>query len=451
MSGDFVAPVLSLSIRSEAAMAAKGAKLIINAKKLDSLAKAAEAWPEGERQMLHDNASPGGAVRVYAGGTVALGMVARFPLHPKNPVFRAIDSYVDAASLVPWREKVREWRGLIDRGIDPKLEVARQRAVEKKKQIQTLAALWDEFEKEHVAKLVKADEGRRAGEWWKSQFRDRIAAEIEPWEIGQAISKLKDRTPAEARNRLGHLGGMYSWAIGTGGWGIKSNPVGELNPTKLIGAKTRRHRVLSDEELRLVWTSCNGPVGVESLKEARRRDAKPDARAPLAYPYGPVFRLMILTGQRENEVAGMRWSEIDLRKKLWTIPVERMKMKRAHEVPLAPMALEILKSMPRFAGDCVFSTDGGKKPINGFSKSKARLDHASSTADWVLHDLRRTARTHFSPLKGVEDLVKELVIAHVPPEMQAVYDQHKYRDEKRHCLTLWEQAFANILNPAARR
>jgi integrase len=157
----------------------------------------------------------------------------------------------------------------------------------------------------------------------------------------------------------------------------------------LIGKREARDRGLSDAELRAIW----------------------DAAEAMGYPYGPCIRLLVLTGQREREVADMRWSEADFDRRLWTIPAARMKGGRAHEVPLAPAAAALLEALPRFTGECVFTTTGREKPINGFGKAKVRIDKLSGVGGWVFHDLRRTMRTHLSALP-VQDLVRELVIAH---------------------------------------
>ena len=118
---------------------------------------------------------------------------------------------------------------------------------------------------------------------------------------------------------------------------------------------------------------------------------------------------------------------------------------RAQEVPLSPAAVELFQALPRFtAGDYVFTTTAGAKPINGFSKAKARIDRLSGITAWKIHDLRRTMRTHLSALP-VQDLVRELVIAHAKPGLHRVYDQHAYQDEKRHCLELWERRLMAII------
>jgi integrase len=249
-------------------------------------------------------------------------------------------------------------------------------------------------------------------------------------EVAAAIRTIVNRgAPYQAHNALGYIRRLFTWAIGTHEFGIATSPVERLKPADLIGKREARERILSDDELRAVWAAA-GEMGP---------------------PYGPLFRLLILTGQREREVADASWSEIDFDKRLWTIPTSRMKGGRAHEIPLAPAALALLKELPRFtAGDYVFTTTDGVKPVNGFSKAKVRVDRLSGVAEWKIHDLRRTMRTHLSALP-VEDLVRELVIAHARPGFHKVYDQHSYQDEKARCLALWERRLHTILErrPAA--
>jgi integrase len=173
-----------------------------------------------------------------------------------------------------------------------------------------------------------------------------------------------------------------------------------------------------------------------------------DAAERMGFPYGPLFRLLILTGQREREVSDMSWSEGNFDQALWTVPSIRMKGARAHEIPLAPAATALLKSLPRFtAGDFVFTTTDGAKSVNGFSKAKSRIDKLSGVENWKIHDLRRTMRTHLSALP-VQDMVRELIIAHARPGLHKVYDQHNYRDEKLECLMLWEARLRQIVSPA---
>ena len=140
--------------------------------------------------------------------------------------------------------------------------------------------------------------------------------------------------------------------------------------------------------------------------------------------------------------------------KLWVIPAARMKGGFAHAVPLTPEISALLESIPRFAGgDFLFSTTGGGKPINGFGNAKARLDKLMRMdleaqglpfEPFVLHDIRRTCRTKFSAL-SVEDVVRELLLAHSRPGLHKVYDLHAYEKEKADALKLWHEKLKQIV------
>jgi integrase len=152
--------------------------------------------------------------------------------------------------------------------------------------------------------------------------------------------------------------------------------------------------------------------------------------------------MLLLTGQRRNEVARARWCEFDLSNRLWTIPAERYKSKVTHVVPLSDAMMELLEQLPRWSwtGDFLFSTTGGRLPIGGFSKSKRRLDTAMGVEGFVLHDLRRTVRTRLSELR-IPEHVAEMVIGHSKRGLARVYDQHRYIEEMRAALKAWARDF----------
>jgi integrase len=382
--------------------------------------------PAGQRHEYGDAIVPGLALRVTDRGHKSYVLVTRYPSNPKNPTRRALGE-VGAITLDEARQKARSWLGLIEKGIDPKAEETRKRAEGQRRQVNTFALVAAEFLERHAAGLKKSTEAKRIieGEFVK-RWGSRPITDIMPEEVAVAIRAIVRRgSPYQAHNALGYVRRLFNWTIGTHEFGIRTSPVAQLKPKDLIGKREARERTLSNDELRAVW----------------------NAAGEMGYPYGPVFQLLILTGQREREVAEMRWPEVDFTERLWTIPAERMKGSRAHEVPLTPRAVEAIESLPRWCGgDFVFTTTVGQKPINGFSKSKARADRLSRVSDWVIHDLRRTMRTHLSALP-VQDLVRELVIAHAKPGLHKVYDQHAYQDEKRHCLELWEARLLSIVEP----
>ena len=141
---------------------------------------------------------------------------------------------------------------------------------------------------------------------------------------------------------------LFNWATDRGD--IEFSPFAAMRPPV---SKVVRDRVLTDAEIPLVWHGADA----------------------LGYAFGPLVKLLLLTGQRRSEVAGMSWGEVDLEKKEWVIPSGRSKSQREHSVPLSSLAMEILEALPRFTqGDYLLTTTGGQKHISGFGKGKARLD-----------------------------------------------------------------------------
>ena len=223
---------------------------------------------------------------------------------------------------------------------------------------------------------------------------------------------------------------------------MQVNPCDQLNTRDLIGQRQARDRVLTDDELRAFWS----------------------ATERLGYPYGPLYRLLLLTGLRLGEVCGASWPEFDIARKEWTIPAERMKKVKGGAkpfmVPLTEATIELLAALPRFTdGDFLFSHSYGKKPLrpNLFSDPKERLDALvrdeltktrgkSALPDFVNHDIRRTVRTHLSALRIGEE-VREALLAHVRPGIKGVYDQHQYLEKKREALTLWNARLRSIIEP----
>jgi integrase len=162
-----------------------------------------------------------------------------------------------------------------------------------------------------------------------------------------------------------------------------------------------RSRTLSDDELRTIWKATEGQGAFHAL-----------------------FRFLLLTGARRGEASAMTWGEIDGAD--WTLPAARNKTKLDLVRPLSNAAQE---AMPSQAGRYVFSTDGGKTPVSGFSKFKAQLDRQSGVTGWTPHDLRRTARSLMSRA-GVPSDHAERCLGHVIGGVRGTYDRHEYYDEK---------------------
>ena len=192
-----------------------------------------------------------------------------------------------------------------------------------------------------------------------------------------------------------------------------------------------RDRVLSPAELGAIWRAC-GLVGG---------------------PWSPLFKLLILTAQRREEVAAMRWAEIDLDHGIWRIPTERTKTRRPHTVHLSGPAVEVLNGLKRAPGmgELVFSTTG-VTPVSGFSKAKTRLDALSGISNWRIHDLRRTAVTAMADL-GVDATVADRVLNHVGAgtmgTVKRVYQRSELLDQRRDALEKWSAYVIKAAFPPA--
>ena len=180
------------------------------------------------------------------------------------------------------------------------------------------------------------------------------------------------------------------------------------------------------------------------------------AAGTLGHPFGPLVRLLLLTAQRREEVAGMRWSEVSADMAVWTIPAKRAKNGAAHVVHLAPEARAVLASVPRIAGsDFVFTTTG-RTAASGFSKAKERVDAAIAKARaetavdagadpeampaWRFHDLRRSAVTWLAGA-GFPPNVCDKLLNHVTTtglsHVARVYQRAEFLPERRAALEAW--------------
>jgi integrase len=242
--------------------------------------------------------------------------------------------------------------------------------------------------------------------------------------------------PVAANRARSTLSAMFAWAIGEGI--VDSNPVIGTNKA---AEETSRERVLTDAELADVWAAC--------------RDDD----------YGRIVRLLLLTGQRRDEVGSMRWSELDLDGATWTLPGERTKNGRAHVVPLAPRAVDILKAakeaprLPRPDGTADFVFGEGQGGFSGWSRAKERLDQRIANAGkplahWTLHDLRRTAATVMADKLAVLPHVIEALLNHVSGHkagVAGVYNRAPYERDVRTALLTWADHVRAIVEAGDRK
>jgi integrase len=258
-------------------------------------------------------------------------------------------------------------------------------------------------------------------------WRGRRLSQIGRADIHDLLDGIVARgSPVTANRTLAWLRRMCSWAVERG--------LMEVSPCAGIrapAAETSRDRVLSDDELKAVW---------------RAADA-------LETPYNAFVKLLILTGARRSEVAGMMWREIDFDAKLWTLPAARAKNATEYQIPLSDSAVQTLQALPRIADSDLVFTLSGRVPIRGFHNVKTRLDGLmpADTPTWTLHDIRRTFASGCARL-GIAVHVVEAALNHKSGSIKgiaAVYNRYSYDTEKRAAMTAWARHVQVIVSGEA--
>ena len=234
-------------------------------------------------------------------------------------------------------------------------------------------------------------------------------------DVIRLLDKITDRgAPIQANRVLAYLRRMFNWCAERGL--IATSPVAGL---KAPAKERSRERVLAVEELRAILEGADG----------------------MGYPFGPMIKLLILTGQRLNEVAAAPHSEFDLGSALWKIPGSRTKNGRANDVHLSPSAVELITRLPRIDGSDLLFTTTGRSPISGFSKAKKKLDALSGVSDWTFHDLRRSFATHTTETLGCSPVVVDKILNHVSGSVKgvaAIYQRGEYLKERKEALEAWD-------------
>lgn len=270
-----------------------------------------------------------------------------------------------------------------------------------------------------------------------AQWGDRHIGDIRRADVADLIDGIARRSPAIARATFAAVRPLFSWCL--------ERDLITTSPCEGLRAPPRpksRERVLTDEEIRLAWQGSDRLSGL----------------------FGPLVKLLILTGQRRAEVAGMTWAELDLDAGVWRLTGDRTKNARAHEVDLSEQALAVIADIPK-TGALLFPARG-EGAARGFSATKrqlnrrvreageAKLDNGEEPEElpdastWRLHDLRRTAATGMAAL-GVAPHVVERVLNHVSGAqggLVGVYQRHEYRTERKAALAAWGSKVETIVS-----
>jgi integrase len=388
---------------------------------------------EGQRdRLVFDTACPGLGVRLTKGGSRAFIVQWTDPA-TKRKVREPLGVW-GSLTIDQARDAARVRLGAVAKGVNPKVERIKARA-EAERERAELALTFDKLVSEWASlHLVNrrpryAVEAERAIRNAFVDIMKRPAARITKADARAVLDNLvgAGKTPMAART-LAYARAAFQWAEKRGA--VPSNPFRGL---PIATATASRDRALSDAELAEVWA----------------------AACDMAYPFGPLIRLAILTLQRREEVAGMRWSEISNDGATWTIPAARMKNAKPHTVHLSRASREVLAEVPKIKGqDLIFSTTS-KTPVTGFSRAKLALDRRviaarakraqeagvrpAPLAPWRLHDLRRTGVSKLAAL-GIDSIIADKLLAHKAGKLHgvaAVYQRHDFAKEQAHALDAW--------------
>jgi len=371
--------------------------------------------PVGKSERLvFDDSLPGFGLRIRVGGKRT--WIAQYRLGRQQR--RLTLGTVEAIDAVEARKRAKDALARVQLGRDPQAEKAAERVPQSREM--TLGELVERY-------LPRAERKLKASSYagvvlhlqkhWKPLHTHEIR-NLERRHVAAELGRIAVSSGLYGANRSrAVLSSLFTWAIGEG--------LAETNPvvgTNKATDEISRDRVLSQDELRLVW-QCAG-----------------------SGDYGAIVRFLILTGQRREEVGGMLWSEIDLDAGLWSIGAARTKNALPHDVPLSSPAVSILHEISRRGDrDYVFGSSQG--PFQGWSNAKrsldvrilAKLGEKPKLKPWRLHDIRRTVATRMSEL-GVLPHVVEAVLNHISGHkagVAGVYNRASYAAEKRHALDLW--------------
>ena len=386
--------------------------------------------------------------------------VARAGLADKTPMRRI--TFGKHGDLTPEqaRERAKGLAAMVAQGIDPRqcefdanaAADAESAAAEARTRLEgelvfeKVVARWlEEYELDHRATSV-GQAKVSMNKYLVPKLRGRPMPHISKADLQVAIDAIPAKQKASRQQVFAYASILWRWALERGD--IVDNPVPSMAKPK---APKARDRVLVDEELTTIW----------------------QATETLRTPLGAFYRVLLLTGQRREEVAGMGWAELDRASAIWTIPASRTKNGVASIVPLSPavvaeldrLALALqLKAKAKEPDATAWPKAGPVISIRGgvslscFSQAKRLLDTevsklhkgADALTPWRVHDLRRTLATGLQRL-GVRFEVTEAVLNHVSGAkggVAGIYQRHDWREEKRTALDAWARYVAVVVAPA---
>lgn len=423
--------------------------------------------PDGEtRAEWHDAAETGLLVTVNSKRRVTFSLYARFPRQdgeygpPSRKVlgdFAPFDSKdrifvvkkgVPALSLDDARQKAREWKASIAAGVDPSKPVEQSEpddAAPAMESSPTIGEVFAEYYKRHALKegqkdgrgkalapLRSASEIKRIFDRYvledlqgNVRWRDRQIESITRKEVTGLLDIISDTSGAtQADAVLAQLSALFNWHAARED-AFLSPIVRGMKRSK--PSERKRKRILSDDEIRIFWQAA----GIQET-------------------FGAYCQCLLLMAQRREKIRVMHRDHLS-DDGVWTVETEDREKGNVARIRLSSQAMRIIRRQPTTATRPFVFQGRLAGPINGFTKDKAALDAKMEEIaghpipHWVLHDLRRTAKTLMTRA-GVLPHVSERVLGHAIEGVEGVYDQHDYFAEKNDALKKLGILVDNILN-----
>jgi integrase len=372
----------------------------------DKTLRGLKAPSTGQRDYW-DELLPGFGVRVGTTGRKSFFVWTRINGTPRRVTLKP---HYPVLELAAAREKAKAILIDAQAGVAPELR-------KKQQERGTFGAVAEAFMTDYASKHRTRDEMQRIINHDLTEWHDRQITDITRSDIKELL-RVKARTAPIMANRVKALvSKIFTWALKEEI--IGASPALSLDPPGGSEKDRERTRKLDPDEIRLVW----------------------DSFSRMKYPWGPLFKMLLVTGQRCGEVGGMRWDEIA--EDGWHVPNERAKSGRGHLVPLSSLAKEILTDAPRI-GEFAFRTDQNK-PLDSWGHAKARVD--AKIPAWRLHDLRRTFATHLRSL-GVDRLVVSKLLNHTEAGVTHIYDRYSADPEKTAAMEKWANRLREIISGA---
>jgi integrase len=413
--------------------------------------------PEKRDYFVWDEALAGFGLKVTpAGGKVYL---FQYRVGGRgNPTRRYTIGKHGALTPDQARTRAKALAAMVEQGVDPRqqeldtlaIKAEAKRQAEEKARVEgelafeKMAERWlEEYELDHRPNSV-GQAKVSINKYLLPKLRGKPLPHITKADLQAALDAIPAKQKATRQQVFAYASILWRWALERGD--IEDNPVPSMAKPKVPKS---RDRVLSDEELVTVWQAA------ENLRE----------------PFGAYCRLLILTGQRREEVASIKWAELDRAAATWTIPAAKAKNGVTHIVPLSPavigefdqLALAQQVRAKAVVDPTLWPKSGpvvtfkGKVSISCFSQAKAEIDcevtklrkETGPLPRWQVRDLRRTLATGLQRL-GVRFEVTEAVINHVSGAkggVAGIYQQHDWKDEKRTALEAWARHVRAIVRP----